>query len=140
MARQSQRQTTEQRRAAEAWRCVREAAGKSDAFRKRYGTLARNLPTLIQVNGLGQTLAYVYAKANMPGRNRKDADLANEAIFDDLSKWVKPELGKADIDGNLLQMLLGQTSDFYRRATAEAMGFATWLRRFAEAELPTEEE
>jgi len=39
----------------------------------------------------------------------------------DLLKWVTDSASGAD----------------YRRAAAEAMAFAAWLKRFAEAELPT---
>lgn len=140
MSEQSRRQTTEQRRATEAWRCIDIASQKSDTFKKRYGSLACNLAALIQVNGLGQTLAFVHAKAKMADRDRKDAEFANEAIFNDLSKWVKKELGRESTNGNLLQLLMDESSSFYRQATVEAMALVVWLRRFAEASLPKEEE
>jgi len=43
-------------------------------------------------------------------------------------------------NGDLLQWVLENDSVAYRRATTEALAFLTWLKRFAEAELPTEEE
>jgi CRISPR-associated protein Cmr5 len=35
--------------------------------------------------------------------------------------------------------VLQNDSASYRRATVEALAFLTWLKRFAEAELPAEE-
>jgi len=136
----SKRQTIEQKRAAYAWKCVEGANKQSDNFRKRYGTLARNMASLIQVNGLGQTLAFVYSKAKLASKKRSDKERANEQIFYDLSKWVKQSLGKEEEKGDLLQIITNESSAFYRRATVEALGLIIWLRRFAEGVLPTEEE
>jgi CRISPR-associated protein Cmr5 len=138
----SKRQNKEQERARYAWDCVDKASRKSEDFRKRYGTLARNMAALIQVNGLGQTLAFVYSKAKLAEKpdKRSDKDHANEQIFYDLSKWVKKSLVKEEQKEDLLQIITRESSAFYQRATVEAMGLIIWLRRFAEGVLPTEEE
>jgi len=136
----SKRQTKEQERAAYAWKCIKATSEKSEDFRKRYGTLARNMASLIQINGLGQALAFIYSRAKMADKKRSDKDRANEQIFNDLSAWLKESLGKTAQKGDILQILTGESSSFYRRATVEAMGLIVWLRRFAESTLPMEDE
>lgn len=130
----SLQQTLDQQRAQRAWGNIREVVDKSQDFKKKYGSLARKVPMLILMNGLGQTLVFLRAK----GKN----DPANEhnVLFKHLSDWtmsqVAPNVGSPD----LLKWVLGTDSNSYRRATAEALAYLTWLKRFAEAELPTEEE
>lgn len=138
----SPQQTKDQERANAAWRCVEEAGQQSPDFKKRYGTLARKLPALIQTNGLGQALAFLYSKAKFAEAEDKRSSeaKANGTIFNQLSDRVMKELEIASQDqGKLLRVLVQQQTAFYRRATAEALAFALWLRRFAEAELPSEE-
>jgi CRISPR-associated protein Cmr5 len=134
----SKQQTLEQKRAAQAWQCVEEVKQRSDNVRGKYSTLARKLPSLVQVNGLGQALAFVYSKAKFQEKNRGPEAEANGLIFTQVSGWVKEELGISGAE-NLLKLVVERKSDFYRRATAEAIAFLNWLKRFAEAELPTEE-
>jgi CRISPR-associated protein Cmr5 len=134
----SQQQTIEQQRAARAWQCIEEVKRQDNEAKKKYSTQARKFPSLIQVNGLGQALAFVYSKAKFQERNRGAEARANGLLFNQVSNWVKGEL-KVSGDENLLRLVVGQKSDFYRRATTEAIAFLNWLKRFAEAELPTEE-
>lgn len=100
-------------------------------FRAAYGRQAQRLPTMIQTNGLGQTSAFLRAK----GKGQPDSE--HQAVYSDLSMWVTKQMGWANSD--LLLKILESDSAIYRRATAEALAFALWLRRFAEAELPSEE-
>jgi len=104
-------------------------------WKKEYSSLARKVPTLVLTNGLGQTLAFLKAK----GKN----DPADEhtVLFRHLSKWVLDQVapGTSSSNDDLLQWVLSNDSAAYRRATTEALAFLTWLKRFAEAELPTED-
>jgi len=121
-----QQQKTEQARAASAWSCIEEIEKSYESEKKKYGTLARKLPAMIQSNGLGQTLAFLQAKG---GQKKKDA---HNLIADHLTRWVKSQL-KVNNDQDLLTWIIQQSSDTYRRATTESIAFAIWLRRFAEA-------
>lgn len=122
----SQQRTVEQQRAAQAWNYVTNLPGRYDA--NKYGTLARKLPSSIQANGLGQTLAFLLAKA-------KGKDDEHQAIYNHLSAWVMLKLGqKDDAQYKLLEWIITQPSSTYRRAATEAMAFAHWLKRFAEAQ------
>jgi len=135
MSTKSLLKTLEQQRAERAWTCVQEVTSRSQDFKKRYGSLARKVPMLVLTNGLGQSLAFLKAK----GKN----DPADEhtVLFRHLSNWVLEQVapGATTSNRDLLQWVLQNDSTAYRWATTEALAFLTWLKRFAEAELPTEE-
>ena len=123
----SQQRTLEQRRAASAWANVEDVHTHGTSYKKEYGQLARSAPADIQTNGLGQTLAFWRAKANREPHHR--------ALFEHVSSWTKQRIG---YDGglNLLEWVVTEAStNDYRRATAEALAFLIWIKRFAEAEL-----
>jgi CRISPR-associated protein Cmr5 len=110
-------------RAEAAWKAIEGIA----ATDKEYGSLAREMPTLIQVNGLAQTLAFLRAK------NKTH----HQSIFNHLSGWVCQHLG---LQGNLLESVLQMDSQLYRRATAESLAFLQWLKRFSEAKIEKSED
>ncbi|MCS7032254.1 MAG: type III-B CRISPR module-associated protein Cmr5, partial [Gloeomargarita sp. SKYG116] len=99
-----------------------------------YGSLARKTPTFVLTNGLGQTLAFLKSK----GKN--DPNNEHTVVFRHLSGWVLSQMNGNNRDSNLLDWLLNNDSNAYRRATVEALAFLNWLKRFAEAELPTDEQ
>lgn len=127
----SQQQTLEQRRAASAWQKIQEVNGQPDAFKKKYSGLARKAPALIMTAGLGQALAFWRAKAG----GKADE---HQMLYNHLSTWVMGEMKMSGSD-DLLGGILRQSSTVYRQATAEALAFLVWLKRFAEAELPEPE-
>jgi len=128
------RQTTEQERARSAWEHVEDVAAKS--YKKEYGSQARGLPAMIQTNGLGQTLAFLKAKS-------KNEENAYKALYGHLSRWgfgrltgdntAKTPSHSSRTTNDLLEWLINSDSATYRRATTEALAYALWLRRFAEA-------
>lgn len=114
-----QQQTLEQKRAAQAWSDVTNVpAGAA----KKYGTIVRKFASLIQTNGLGQTLAFLKSKS--------ENDQGMKSLYGHMSTWVT---GRMEIEGDLLQAIMAWSSDDYRRATSETLAYAIWLRRFAEA-------
>jgi len=123
----------EQRRALRAWGCVKIIKDSSDIkkeFREGYAQAARGAPADIQTNGLGQTLAFWRA------RGSKDKFAYYQTLWTDLSVWLNTRL---DMNGqDLLEWALANSSN-YRRATAEAIAFLVWLKRFAEVEIPVHE-
>jgi CRISPR-associated protein Cmr5 len=122
----SLQKTKEQERAARAWAYITEVKGR--AYQKDYKSLAQKMPSYILTNGLGQTLAFLKAKGK---GNRADE---HEALYGHLSEWVTSQVdGKAS--DRLLNWVVEKDSVAYRRATAEALAFLNWLKRFAEAEL-----
>ena len=149
MSAKSLQKTLEQQRAQRAWKCVQEVLSQArnlkdaESFKKKYGSLARKVPMLVLTNGLGQTLAFLLSKAKRhePENKRSVEAKAHDLLFTHLSNWVLEQVAPGTDTGHqdLLQWVLANDSVAYRRATTEALAFLNWLKRFAEAELPTEE-
>ena len=135
----SRQKTLDQKRAKQAWEDVQEAKQRSPEFRKKYGSLARRVPMLVLTNGLGQTLAFLFSKAKPHEKNRGAEAQASDVLFKHLSRWTLSQVDP-NFDGTLLSWVIQTNSTAYRRATIEALAYLGWLKRFAEAELPTEEE
>jgi CRISPR-associated protein Cmr5 len=120
----SNRQTLEQQRAAKAWEQT-EATDKRD-YKQKYGSLVRGLPARIQTDGLGQTLAFLLAKAKDSHQNE------HYAAYNHLNVWLSGR-EQFNFEGDLFQWLLKQDSDTYRQVAAETQAYLGWLKRFAEA-------
>ena len=123
----SQQRSLEQKRAAKAWDCVQEAAKSSK--KKEYCQAAKGAMADIQINGLGQALAFWNAKG------KKGSEAHYKQLLEHVSAWV---MGRLQPKANLPLLdwvILSAGTDDYRRATAEAMAFLAWLKRFAEAEI-----
>ena len=118
----SQQQTKEQQRAKAAWESIAAVRGKG--FNSEYSSTAKNFPMMTLTNGLGQALAFLRAKGKREHR----------AFYHHLSAWVTNQMFPPS-DDRLLERLLESESNIYRQATTEALAFAAWLKRFAEAEL-----
>jgi len=128
----SRQQSLEQKRAKAAWDRVKHA--RAQRYAKDYSSLARSAPTEIQTNGLGQTLAFWRAKGSKNGEPKNNE---HDQLFNDVSKWVKVQLS---IEKDLLKWIMDDaTTSDYRLATAEAIALSTWIKRFAESELPKDE-
>jgi CRISPR-associated protein Cmr5 len=99
-----------------------------------YGQLAREAASLVQMHGLGQTLAFLMSK-----KPKKLEEVnAYLQLARDLSRWVSQQLLGTPRD-DLREWIVRQASVAeYRRATLEALAFLAWLKRFAEAELVKE--
>lgn len=126
----SVQQTTEQKRAAEAWKVIGEVRREA-AYKSEYTALVRQLPSYVLTNGLGPTLAFLRSRGKGKGTGHHDA------VYRHLSNWVMERMGQPGTD--LLEWILKTDSARYRRATAETLAFVHWLKRFAEAEFGDEE-
>jgi CRISPR-associated protein Cmr5 len=125
---QSQQQQLEQKRAKAAWDDVQGA--KAKGYAKEYRQLARGAAADIQINGLGQTLSFWMSKIK-----KSEPPAAHSAIYQNVSAWVTTQVGSGASDLMAWIIAPATTTDDYRRATAEAMAFLSWLKRFAEAEI-----
>jgi CRISPR-associated protein Cmr5 len=123
---QSAQQTLQQRRAKHAWECIEHVDQKvPDKTKKKYGSLVRGLPQLIQTDGLGQMLAFLQAKAG------DDSNSEHGLAYAHIASWINTEF---KLNNNkLLEWLLDQSTADYRRTTAEVLAYVNWLKRFAEA-------
>ncbi len=140
----SRQRSLEQERAKAAWEKVCAVVERNSQpeekkrFGKEYGSLAKSAPADIQASGLGQTLAFWRAKGYEKGQPKKNGDNAHYQLLAHLSAWLREQL-KLPVSQDpqaVLEWIVKQaTTDEYRRATAEAMAYLNWLKRFAEAEL-----
>jgi CRISPR-associated protein Cmr5 len=138
----SNQQTLEQKRAAAAWDCIQDIVRRRDtALQEKYKTLAIKATADIQTNGLGQTIAFWKAKGAVePGKSPGAEKLAHQKILAHLTTWLKSAETLQLPTDNLVEWVSKTASaDDYRRATTEAIAFLVWLKRFAEAELPSGE-
>lgn len=116
--------TREQEMAKSAW----EHTEKITKNQNEYLSLVRKLPSLIMANGLGQTLAFLRAKDE--GKKNSHHWLIYKAVSD----WVIKKVVSENKGDDLLFLIMANDSIYYRQATGEALAFAGWLKRFAEAE------
>jgi len=144
-------QTLEQKRAEYAWSCAREAQGQGQQWLKEYVGLVKKLPALITTNGLGQTLAFLAAKAKTKdGALRRDKP--EGLLYLHLEGWLtRPDSprgpyaeapageGEEAPATRLLFRITRGDSATYRWATSEALALIAWLKSLAEA-LQEEEE
>lgn len=84
----------------------------------------RDLPSTIVQNGIGPALAFLKAR-NGPVRN---------ALYDHLAAWLGETVYGEK--GDLLALVIAQPAARLMRAQEEALVYAAWLRRFAEARDP----
>ncbi|HZU05386.1 MAG TPA: type III-B CRISPR module-associated protein Cmr5 [Chloroflexota bacterium] len=120
------RQSLDQERAAQAARDVR--AVKSEPAADKYRSLVEGLPAMILANGLGQTCAYLLARAE--GKT----NTPEYTLYGQLGRWLTGRI--AGLQGDLLSALTETDVGTYRRAQIEALAYLQWLKRFAQAELP----
>lgn len=115
-------------RARTAWQWVDEAVKRP--YSDMYGTLARKLSSYLQVSGLGQTMAFLYSKA------RGEDGGAHGLLFEQLARHLARGRTTERRD---MAVILNLGPAEYRRATAETMAIALWLKRFAEGRLGEKE-
>jgi len=119
----------EQTRARLAWEFVHnEIAKKSKNDQKEYRTAIRRLPAMILTSGLGQTVAFHLSK---------DEGKPHYEIIKNLSRALKGLRGITNIETpeKLIEKIMDADHETYILLSNEALKYATWLKRFAEAEL-----
>ncbi|WP_158702752.1 type III-B CRISPR module-associated protein Cmr5 [Paenibacillus faecalis] len=117
----------ENNRALFAYDKVSEVSKKS--YAKGYRTLIRSVPVMIQTNGLGATVSFLFSK--------KGDKAQHAAIYEDLSEWLYQQRMKKKED-DLVKAIMNQTRDEYKRMTRETMSLVVWMKRFAEGMIEIE--
>lgn len=130
-------QTIEQERAAFALKEI-QALVATDIKRSELRSYTSALPAMIHMNGLGQALAFCYAKSK--GRSGN----AYGAIYGVLSGWLTKDgqpLAPAEANEarDALKRLTAVDLGLYRVAQIEALALMEWIRKFAIAFLIDEE-
>lgn len=109
-------------RASYAFSAVSEAVNKLKEKKKEYRSYVKKLPSLIQVNGLGQALAFCFSK----GKEYK-------VIYDQIYNWLKeihPQYFKEE--GEFVEIIVNLNSRDYRLLTVETLALLNWMRKFAD--------
>ncbi|EEP60692.1 type III-B CRISPR module-associated protein Cmr5 [Sulfurihydrogenibium yellowstonense] len=129
--------TLEQERSNYAFKCISEIKELKDiSFEKNASSLISKLGTLILTNGLGNTLAFLFAKG-------KDHHLEVIAI---ISNWLFRQEGqkepgfkrdnvKNEIEKIMKKLVLDASVEQYMYYTEETLRLVNWLRRFSDAML-----
>ncbi len=127
-------QSIQQQRAAYALQQVMAVKqSQSDSVQKRFKAYSNSLPAMIQMNGIGQALAFAYHKSS----GEKDENKGWKALLDTVSTWLlQHEIwGKQATGANVVQVLSGGTQKQYQLAQAEAQALLSWVKDFARAEI-----
>lgn len=114
------------RKAFEGVKAVRELDDKGVKLAGRFKTLARKLPAMLQKNGLGQTIAFLYSKAK--GEQLQGAEGQLLKLLNQLLLLRDKQATLRDPMERVLLMSPAQ----YRHNTQQAMVASTWIKRFAE--------
>lgn len=148
-------------RALFAFQAVNEAGknlGKTE--KQNFRSYIKRMPAMIQVNGLGQTIAFYYDKANSSGTNQKATNhTAYKEILIIMYKRFKTQFpqqfentdAKSDKKKNnnvsddqkmkgLIKVIVNLDSETYRRFTQETLALLNWLRRFVDGTMQLQEE
>ncbi|WNS77426.1 type III-B CRISPR module-associated protein Cmr5 [Bacillus sp. DTU_2020_1000418_1_SI_GHA_SEK_038] len=110
-------------RAAYAFGEVKRIVESGNHNNKKYRSYVKKIPSLIQVNGLGQTLAFCFQK--------KKEYLA---IYQQIHRWLKETHGEYFIDESkeLVEVVVSLKSSEYRMLTMETIALLNWMRKFAD--------
>jgi CRISPR-associated protein Cmr5 len=94
---------------------------------KEYRSYLKKLPAMIQVNGLGQTLAFCFAKGGQ-----------YQVIYDQLEGWIRQQQSTLikQYDNKpakkFVELVVMMDSRDYRIITNEVIAVLDWMRRFAD--------
>lgn len=114
-------------RAKKAWELVNGIpSDKADA----YAALVKSAPVMILTNGLGQTLAFFISK-------KKKGEYG--LLYKHLDAWLSSTCIHQR-GGELMERVINQDSQSFRRTTEEALAFLSWVKRFAAAKAPNKAE
>ena len=159
---------TELDRAKFAYECVKDAAealkGKelvfenlNDAKRynlkenkyfktsKYYKSYVKKVPTLIQVNGLAGTFAFIYSKMTKNKDNKEKGTIENpygdwDLIYFQTWKWLNKNYKSHEKDKELVEWIVNiENPKLYKAITVEVLALFSWLKRFAEGMIEGEE-
>lgn len=121
----------EQGRAEFAYSCVERAISDKEVNQNEYLSYSKKLPTMILTSGLGQTLAFVKAKA----KNHKTYELLYTQMTEYLKGDTAARVKMPEERSDLGEWIVSCDSQHYRYATQELLAFLNWLKRFAEGRI-----
>lgn len=117
----------EEDRAIFAYKCV-EDVSKDAKVSEYYKSYAKKIPTMIQNNGFGPAMAFVYSKKK---NGKKDDEKAYATLYGNIEERLK-EIDLLEKDDELIKTIVEIDSTEYREITIEVLALFNWLRRFAD--------
>lgn len=113
-------------------------AEQSESIQKRFKAYSNSLPAMVQMNGIGQALAFAYQKAN----GDKDENKGWKLLFNLVNHWLLKERAIwGDIkSGHVLNAITNGNQEKYQLAQAELQALLSWVKDFARAEIKGEAE
>ena len=109
-------------------------AEKEPQKQREYRSYLKKMPAMVQVNGLGETLAFYYAKGGV-----------YREIYEQIAEWIQkkmPFLIDEDNQGekkDFIEILVNMESPKYRLVTMEVLALLNWMHRFAEGMIDVKE-
>lgn len=145
----------DEKRSIQSWQDVVNEVSvlREEHVKKRYRTLARQAPAMILKSGLGQLLAFLYAKRS-DERDRNTNEYKDSygdfLMYRHLSHWLVEKIEihcprevkdnkKQDILARCINAEDGWKSDKIRFATRESLAYLQWNRRYSDGILPKPE-
>jgi|SRR5690625_4667524 len=123
-------QKLEQGRAAFAFNEVEQSVNNSSIPNDNYASYIKRMPSMIQVNGLAQALAFYYSKAKGDSGDAK----AYKSIYKSIGKWLEETYPQyfTELDNNYhyIKAIINVNSADYRLLTVETMALLDWMKRF----------
>ena len=138
--------TIQQQRAAFCYKRVQKVVAlKNNDVSKVFKAKASSLPAMVQMNGLGQSLAFAKSKF---GRNigfttdsttdsKKPEGIAWQHLYQLISDWHSRETGCYP-GRDVLEGIMSEDMHVYRQAQAETQALMVWVKQFARAEIHVE--
>ncbi|WP_243293115.1 type III-B CRISPR module-associated protein Cmr5 [Bacillus sp. FJAT-47783] len=110
-------------RASFAFEKVKETKQNTKVSFDQYRSYVKKLPSLIQVNGFGQALAFCFQKGN-----------EYRIIYDQLHERLKKTFSHyfEGSEEEFVEVVISLNSQDYRLLTMEALAILNWMRKFAD--------
>ncbi|NUN14382.1 MAG: type III-B CRISPR module-associated protein Cmr5 [Myxococcales bacterium] len=125
-------------RAQWAWEKVGEAYRQDVKVQKRYSSLVRRLPSMLQTSGLGQTMAFLFSQSKFGESNVGDQAEGSRLLYRHLAERFGV-VGDNDGRGRAMDKITNMSPQDYRLESRKLQAVAEWLKRFGEGRLQTEE-
>ena len=124
-------QTMQQKRAAFCYERVQKVVAlKNNDVSKVFKAKANSLPAMVQMNGLGQSLAFAKSKFDP----KKPEGIAWQHLYGLINDWHGRKEG-CYAGQDVLEGIMSSDMHVYRQAQAETQALMVWARQFARAEI-----
>ena len=125
-------QTIQQKRAAFSYERVRAIVSGTtpdDKTPQRFKAYANSFPAKVQMNGLGQALAFARSKSGATAEGK-----AWQHLYRLVSDWLARPEG-CFVNQDVLEGIMSADMQVYCQAQAEVQALMVWVKQFASAEI-----